>query len=119
MVAYEHPERLSPETVRTYLEPFGSPEGVRHLERWFAASNDCTQTVEIEPLLRELEVPTLVVWGTDDVFFPVRWAYWLRDTIPGCQRVVELEGAKLFFPEERPDELAEALRTHWSANAQA
>jgi hypothetical protein len=29
--------------------------------------------------------------------------------------VVELEGAKLFFPEERPDALAAALREHWQA----
>jgi hypothetical protein len=31
--------------------------------------------------------------------------------------VVELEGAKLFFPEERPDELADAVREHWRASA--
>jgi hypothetical protein len=27
--------------------------------------------------------------------------------------VVELAGARLFFPEERPEELAQALREHW------
>jgi sn-glycerol 3-phosphate transport system permease protein len=37
-------------------------------------------------------------------------AYWLRDTIPGACDVVELDGARLFFPDERPDELAEAAR---------
>ena len=31
--------------------------------------------------------------------------------------VLELEGAKLFFPEERPDELADAVRAHWRTNA--
>jgi hypothetical protein len=54
--------------------------------------------VEVEPLLRRLQVPTLVVWGTGDVYFSVKWAYWLRDTIPGCRKVIELEGARLFFP---------------------
>ena len=52
-----------------------------------------------------------------DVFFDVRWAYWLRDTIPGTRTVIELDGAKLFFPEERPDALAAALRAHWQATA--
>jgi hypothetical protein len=33
--------------------------------------------------------------------------------------VVELEGAKLFFPEERPDELAAALSAHWRATTPA
>ncbi len=53
------------------------------------------------------------MWGTADIFFPVKWAYWLRGAIPGARDVVELEGAKLFFPWERPVELATALRSFW------
>jgi pimeloyl-ACP methyl ester carboxylesterase len=112
-VGYEHPERVSEETLRTYLEPlFASPERVKQLERFITAI-DCRANVAIEPLLRRLTAPTLVVWGTGDVFFGVEWARWLRETIPGTRRVVELPGAKLFFPEERPDTLAKALREHW------
>jgi pimeloyl-ACP methyl ester carboxylesterase len=111
---YEHPERISDETLRIYLEPlFSTPEATHNLERWLTASNDCSQTVVIEPLLRRLKAPTQVVWGTADVFFPLKWAYWLSNTIPGCRNVIELEGAKLFFPEERPNQLAEALLQHW------
>lgn len=112
-IGYEHPERVSAETLRTYLEPlFASPERTGQLER-FITGIDCRSNVAAEPLLRRLTAPTLVVWGTGDVFFGVEWAHWLRDTIPGARRVVELEGATLFFPEERPDELALALREHW------
>ena len=114
-VGYEHPETLAPDTLATYLEPLlATPQAIRNLERWFGTAHDCSQTVEIEPQLRKLEAPTLVVWGTADPFFDVKWAYWLRDTIPGCSKVIELAGAKLFFPEERPDELAAALREHWT-----
>ncbi len=70
-------------------------------------------------MLRRLEAPTLVVWGTGDIFFPVKWAYWLRETIPGCRKVIEIEGARLFFPEERPDVLSDALREHWQATSSA
>jgi len=112
--AYEHPERVSPETFRTYLGPlYATTESARNLER-FIVCQDCRHTVAIEPLLRSLAAPTLIVWGTDDVFFDVKWAYWLRDTIPGCRRVVELAGARLFFPEERPSALADELRAHWA-----
>jgi pimeloyl-ACP methyl ester carboxylesterase len=112
-VGYEHPERLTEETARTYLQPFfATPEAVKHLERFILAL-DNRHTVAIEPLLRKLQAPTLVVWGTADIFFDVRWAYWLRDTIPGCRRVVEIPGAKLFVPEERPDELVAAMRELW------
>lgn len=115
-IAYEDPSRLSVETVREYLAPLAqSPERIRDLERWFAAAHDNSQTVQIEPLLRELRAPTQIVWGTADVFFSVEWAHWLAKTIPGARRVIELEGAKLFFPEERPDALAGALRELWTS----
>jgi pimeloyl-ACP methyl ester carboxylesterase len=114
--AYEHVERVSTETLRAYLQPlFATPEATRNLERWLAAMDDNSQTVEIEPLLRQLKAPTLIVWGTADVFFPLKWAYWLKDTIPSARKVIELNGAKLFFPEERPEALVEALREHWRA----
>jgi pimeloyl-ACP methyl ester carboxylesterase len=112
--AYEHPEQVAEETFRTYLEPlFADQQAIRNLERWFRQAHDCRQTVAVAPLLRRLEAPTLIVWGTACVFFPLKWAYWLRGAIPGARPVVELEGAKLFFPEERPDELADALRSFW------
>ncbi len=110
---FEHPEQLSAEDFRTWLGPlFESPASIRSLER-FITSFDNKQTVAVEPLLRKLEAPTLIVWGTADIFFPVKWAYWLRGAIPGARDVVELEGAKLFFPWERPVELATALRSFW------
>jgi pimeloyl-ACP methyl ester carboxylesterase len=113
--AFEHVEQVSAETFRLYLEPvFRTEAAVRLLER-FIAGQDCRQTVAIAPLLRRLEAPTQIVWGTDDIFFPVKWAYWLHGAIPGSRRVVELAGARLFFPEERPDALADALRAHWVA----
>ena len=116
-VGYEHPELLSEETLHGYLAPlFASPDATKHLERFILAL-DCRHTVAVEPLLRRLHAPTLVVWGTGDGFFDVRWAYWLRDTIPGTRKVIELDGAKLFFPEERPEPLAAALREHWQSSA--
>lgn len=118
-VAYQWPERLETDTVATYLGPLmASPERIADLERWFAG-HDNIQTVEVEPLLRQLTAPTLVVWGTADEFFPVEWAHWLQRTIPGCDTVIELDGAKLFFPEERPDELAEPLLELWARQPSA
>ena len=117
---YENIDAVSDETLRVYLGPLlATPEATRALERWLVCFEDASQTREIEPLLRQLTAPTLIVWGTGDHFFPVKWAYWLKGAIPGARQVVELEGAKLFFPEERPDELADAIRAHWRASAEA
>jgi pimeloyl-ACP methyl ester carboxylesterase len=67
----------------------------------------------IEPALARLQVPTLIVWGTGDTAFHRKWAYWLRDTIPGATDVIEIDGARLFFPDERATEFTAALRRHW------
>lgn len=117
---YERIDALPDDTLRTYVGPlFATPEATKALERWLVSFDDVSQTREIEPLLRKLTAPTLIVWGTGDNFFPLKWAYWLKGLIPGAREVVELEGAKLFFPEERPDELARAIRAHWRTNARA
>lgn len=113
--AYEHPDRVTDATIETYLRPFLRTEGrLRDLERFLVAF-DCRHTLAIEASLRTLQAPTLIVWGTDDVYFDVRWSHWLADTIPGTKRRLELPGARIFFPEERPEELNRELLAHWSA----
>jgi pimeloyl-ACP methyl ester carboxylesterase len=115
--AYEHPERVDLEVVRAYLEPcVGTLERARQFER-LLVSLDPGDLKAVEPQLRALTVPTLVVWGTGDENFDVSWAYWLQDTIPGVTRVVTLDGARLFFPEERAAELVAPLEQHWAQAA--
>lgn len=110
--AYEHPERLTDESIDTYLRPLvRTLQRTRDLQRFLAAF-DNRQTVAIEGRLRTLKAPTLIVWGTDDVYFDVKWSRWLADTIPGARRV-EFEGARLFFPEERWADFNKELRAHW------
>jgi pimeloyl-ACP methyl ester carboxylesterase len=113
--SFEHPEAIGLDVVRDYLEPIlGTPEHARHFERILAAM-DVAELEAIEPALRELEVPTLLVWGTDDIMFPLADAAWLLATIPGATEIVEIEGGHLFWPEERGAELGGHLRKHWAA----
>jgi pimeloyl-ACP methyl ester carboxylesterase len=113
--AYEHPERVTDTTIDIYLRPFvATARRTRDLERFLAAF-DPSHTVQVEAALKALHAPTLIVWGTDDVYFDVKWSRWLAETIPGTRRRVELEGARIFFPEERSDELNQELRAHWTA----
>ena len=110
--AYERPEDVSDESIEIYLRPLvRSEQRTRDLQR-FVAAFDHKHTVVIEPKLRQLQAPTLIVWGTDDVYFPVKWAYWLAETIPGAKPPVELVGARIFFPEERAEVFNKLLRDH-------
>jgi pimeloyl-ACP methyl ester carboxylesterase len=115
--AYEHLDRVDRDVIRSYLEPcFGTLERARQFERLLVCL-DAGDLQAVTSQLKELTVPTLVVWGTGDEFFDVSWAYWLRDTIPGTTRVVTVDGARLLFPEERPMDLVPHLEQHWAAVA--
>ena len=111
---YEHLDQMDRDVIRSYLEPcFGTLERARQFER-LLTSLDAGDLRAVEPQLKELTVPTLMVWGTGDTFFDVSTAYWLRDTIPGSTGVVTVDGARLFFPEERPMDLVPHLERHWA-----
>jgi pimeloyl-ACP methyl ester carboxylesterase len=113
VATYQWPDRLTDDEIAGIQEPHQSTlESARRLERFFLALRP-DQLVALEPGLRELRVPTALVWGTGDQIFPLHLAHWLRDTIPGAEEVVEIDGGKLFWPFERGPELAEQLRRHW------
>jgi pimeloyl-ACP methyl ester carboxylesterase len=113
---YQDIANLPVDIARAWLEPlFGTAESARRNDR-ILPSLHARDLLAIEPALARLQVPTLVVWGTGDKFFPRKWAYWLRDTIPGADKVVEIDGARIFFPDERAGELTAALRRHWDTH---
>lgn len=113
--AYENPELVADETIDIYLRPFvRNDQRTRDLQRFLAAF-DNAHTLAVEDRLKTLKAPTLIVWGTDDVYFDVKWSHWLADNIPGTRRRIELKGARIFFPEERWQEFNKELRAHWTA----
>jgi pimeloyl-ACP methyl ester carboxylesterase len=115
--AYEDPAAVSDETIDLYLRPHvASAQRTRDLARFLAAF-DSSHTVAIEAQLKTLHAPTLVVWGTDDVYFDVEWSHWLAKTIPGTRRRTEFDGARIFFPEERWQAFNIELREHWTQGA--
>ena len=112
--AYEHPEKLSDDNIEVYLRPLIKTEQRLCDFQRFLAAFDNKHTLAIEARLKTLKVPTLIVWGTDDVYFDLKWSRWLAETIPGTKRRVEFQGARIFFPEERWAEFNQELRAHWA-----
>ena len=111
---YEDVTRLDLELLRSFLDPvLGTPGRARQFER-FILSLRPDDLLAAEPQLARLTVPTLIVWATQDVFFDLSWAHWLKSLIPGASEVIEIDGGRLFFPEERPADLIDALRKHWA-----
>lgn len=115
---YQWLDRLSDDDLRGMMEPHqATVEAAEHLER-FMTQLAPEQLAALEPGLRELEIPTKLVWGTADTIFPLHLAEWFRDTMPCCAPEIELvEDGKLFWPFERGEELVPHLRAHWAENA--
>jgi pimeloyl-ACP methyl ester carboxylesterase len=111
--SYADPSVLTDEVIRLYLQPLlSSQQRIEAFQRYWLGF-DTAHTVAIYPALKALQVPTLIVWGLKDIFFDQKWAYWLKDTIPGARRVIEVADGRLFFPEDRPDILAGPMLRFW------
>jgi pimeloyl-ACP methyl ester carboxylesterase len=115
--SYADPGILTDDLIRLYLQPvLSSRQRIEAFQRYWLGF-DNKHTVAIHSQLKQLQVPTLIVWGLKDIFFDKKWAYWLKDTIPGARRVVEIEDARLFFPEDRPDEFVKPLVEFWDEHS--
>src|SRR5215831_3340426 len=113
-LAYERPDAVTDATIDTYLQPLiRTAQRTRDLER-FVLAFDNVHTVSIEPQLRALKAPALIIWGDDDIYFDVKWSEWLEEALSGTRRRVVLEGARIFFPEERSQRFNEELHSFWS-----
>ena len=112
-IGFEHPDRLTLDDVRSYGMCAATEDAARETERFIAALDDA-DLLDVGDELRRFDRPTLLAWGTDDVFFEMARAEWLRDTIPGADEIVPIEGGKLFYPDERGPELAAHLARHWA-----
>jgi pimeloyl-ACP methyl ester carboxylesterase len=113
--AYEDPAKVSDADIETYLRPLMRNDQRLADFRRFLAAFDNKHTRAIEGGLKKFNAPTQIVWGTDDVYFDAQWGRWLAKTIPGTRRLVELTGARIFFPEERWAEFNRELRGFWQA----
>jgi pimeloyl-ACP methyl ester carboxylesterase len=117
--AYADPSKVSDETIRTYLEPLVATAQRRADVNRFWTVMCNSQTSSIEPQLKHLRAPTLLVWALDDIFFPIGDAHWLRKTIPGVKALVEVPSERLFFPEERPEALIAPMKRFWAEHCVA
>ena len=104
---YEDIAKLPDDIARVWLEAQGATKQAARQAQRLLISLHARDLLAAEPALARLEVPTLIVWGTSDRAFRTKWAYWLRDTIPGASEVVEIDRGRLFFPDERAAERSE------------
>jgi haloalkane dehalogenase len=64
----------------------------------------------VRDALRDWRKPALVVWGADDYVLPLSVAQMFVELLPNAEGPVEIAGASHFLQEDRPDEVAGAIR---------
>jgi pimeloyl-ACP methyl ester carboxylesterase len=111
---YGDPSHLTDEMIDVYWAPVVSSPVHRAQYEAYHAALVPNPLAGIEPLLRRCNVPTRIVWGTsDDIFSPASPDY-LDRTLGQSRGVRRVAGAKLFFPEEYPEIIAEEARRLWA-----
>jgi pimeloyl-ACP methyl ester carboxylesterase len=91
-----------------FLRPLHDERAKRRAAQALLRSFDTAAVRALGGLHRRIEVPVQLVWGDDDIFFPVAWAREMVDTFPDA-RLTVVPGAGLFAHEEKPAEVAAAL----------
>ncbi len=100
------PEKHMPaKLIARYLAPFVGKDGTNHLLA-LASSISAEDMEDIE--LRDIHVPTLILWGEEDTFVDAKIGEKLTNALPDG-RLVKLPGIGRLLPEENPDYLAELL----------
>jgi pimeloyl-ACP methyl ester carboxylesterase len=87
-------------------------EGLQ-LPRFFSLSTEAGE-VFVKPALKRCTVPTRIVWGTGDEIFSQSSPDYLDRTLANSRGVRRVPGAKLFFPEEMPELIAEEAMQLWA-----
>lgn len=94
-----------------YAHPYGAVAGWRAATRSLRAlAAQAPFVIRCLAHLRDLTVPTRLIWAERDPFFPLATAERLRRAIPGAEaRVHVIPGSGHFPQEDRPDEVARLI----------
>ena len=112
-LCYSDPTHPTDEAIDYYLGPLVSSPERKALTNAYAVGLEPNPLAGIEPALKRCKVPTRIVWGTADNIFSKESPEYLDRTMGNSLGVRRVEGAKLFFPEERPELIAEEAVKLW------
>ncbi len=112
-ICYADPAHPSDEAIECYFAPLVSSPQRKALVHAYAIALERNPLAGIEPLLKRCTLPTRILWGTGDTIFSQATPDYLDRTFTNSRGVRRVPGAKLFFPEEMPELIAEEARGLW------
>jgi haloalkane dehalogenase len=116
-LCYMDPAHLTDDAIDYYLSPFvSSPLRKSQINAW-TRSLAPNPLAGVEPALKRIKAPVRILWGTGDTIFSPASADYLDRVFPNSRGVRRISNAKLFFPEELPDVIAEEARGLWGVGS--
>ena len=100
---------LPDEVTGAWIQPFLDDADVRRDTIAFLRAIDKATMLDAAARLPSLTIPSLVVWGQDDRFFPPELGRRLAAVLPNS-RLEPIAGARTFVAEDAPEALADLIR---------
>jgi haloalkane dehalogenase len=115
-MCYADRQNPSDAAIDAYFAPLTASARHKSLVHAYAVALERNSLAGIDDALKRSDVPTRIVWGKSDTIFSTKGAEHLERAFGNSQGIRFLEGSKLFWPEERPDIIAEEARLLWKAS---
>lgn len=114
-MCYADPSHPTDEAIDMYFGPLLSTGRRIALANAYAVALERNPLDGIEAAMQHSRTPVRIVWGKGDTIFSAKNADYLDYACGGSRGIRWLEGSKLFWPEERPEVIAEEALRLWSA----
>jgi pimeloyl-ACP methyl ester carboxylesterase len=116
-ICYSDPAHPTDAALDQYLGPLVASPTRKALVNRYTLGLTPNPLEGIASQLRECTVPTRIVWGMGDTIFSPRSPDYLAGILARVTGIRRIQKAKLFFPEEYPDIIAEEARLLWERTA--
>ena len=112
-LCYTEATHPTDEALDYYLQPLLSSAARKQQVDAYVVALEKNPLEGIASTLKSIKTPVRIVWGTADRIFSQDSPDYLDRTFGNSLGVRRVEGAKLFFPEEMPELIAEEARKLW------
>jgi len=116
-MCYADPTQPTDEAIEAYFAPLLASARSRAGLHAYALALERNALAGTAAALKRSTAPVRIVWGDADTIFSAKSPDYLDRTFGASRGVRRLEGSKLFWPEERPDVVAEEALRLWQADA--
>jgi pimeloyl-ACP methyl ester carboxylesterase len=104
------------QTIETYKDTsLDGVQGGRDRRRFITCLNN-EHTVAVVSLLKELEVPSFLVWEEEDALFGAEWDHTLSQITPGTVQQLGFRAAEISPIDVLVDDLVTRLRNMWQSS---